>query len=952
MKKLYVLLASLAAFQFFNPFIFTTISASTNLPYGTYGTVHVDKLLPSTFLPKFNNRQNKWQFHNPKLDSQLNLKLEKALLESFEKPQSSNNPALLRKNSLTENICVQVKCSAASRKTIEKKIIELNGTVTGHNINGTTIQVLIPLGSLNSLADQEFIDFVKTPDHAVTYAGNYVTEGLADINADKWHDSGIYGQNTKIGVVDVGFLGYTSLLGSDLPAVVTARNFVDGETSAQLNSGSPHGTACAEVIHDIAPQATIYLAKIYSNIDLEEAVEWLHTTCNVDIISTSLGWYNMSPGDGTGELAELVARAYNDGILWVTAAGNDQQRHWGGDFYDPDDNGRHNFTNDQDINFFGPGDGSAYLINPGVSLSIFARWSDWQNVDQDYDIYVYRNTGSGWEGPIASSVNFQNGTAGQTPTEAVSFTTSDPPAAYGFTIYRAYVDAVKIVNFEIFTPYAPRLDEILSSRSLANLADSPRATTVSAINATTYIRQDYSSEGPTNGPGGLASGGIGKPDIAAYTNVTTASYGLLGFSGTSAATPHVAGTAALILSANPTFTPGQLQSSLANQAFDMEAPGFDNTTGWGRLHLDDHAFTCVAPATISVPSQNSTGAFTISWTASTTDNVTYILEEATNSTFSSNLRQAYSGSALNTTITGKNNGTYYYRVMAVRSLYNESSWTNGNNGCQVTLTPLICVAPATISVPSQNSTGSFSISWTASTTDNVTYILEEATNSSFSSNLRQAYSGTALNTTITGRDPATYYYRVKAVRTLYTDSSWANGNNGCLVTRTCVAPTTISVPSQSSTGFFSISWTASTTDNVTYILEEATNSTFSSNLRQAYSGSALNTTITGRDPGTYYYRVKATKYLYNDSSLTNGSNGCLVTIIIPEVTTWTGYSTTWNSSGNWSNNAIPDNTSNVIVPSTPTGGYWPSISGTPAQADALTLSGPLTITYGSLTIGN
>ncbi len=68
------------------------------------------------------------------------------------------------------------------------------------------------------------------------------------------------------------------------------------------------------------------------------------------------------------------------------------------------------------------------------------------------------------------------------------------------------------------------------------------ATTVSAINANTYTLQEYSAEGPTNGFGGSAYGGLDKPHIAAYTNVTTASYGSLGFSSTSAATPHVAGT--------------------------------------------------------------------------------------------------------------------------------------------------------------------------------------------------------------------------------------------------------------------------------------------------------------------------------------------------------------------------------------------------------------------------
>ncbi|MCK5539361.1 MAG: S8 family serine peptidase [Deltaproteobacteria bacterium] len=766
MKKLTMLLLLLLILQISDPGAAKTNSASTNLPIGVNGILPAHRISAIAPQPNIEQRHLQWQFHNPKLDSQLNYKLGKALLENLEILRSPIESVPSRKSGLTGTICVQVICEAKHHKTIENRIRELNGTVTGHNLNQTTIQMLIPLGSLNNLTEIPEIYFVRTPSRAVAYSGSFVTEALDDINADNWHGAGIYGEGTRIGVIDVGFLGYSDLQGSDLPATVTARNFVDGETSAQINSGSKHGTACAEIVYDLAPAAAIYLAKISTEIDLQEAVDWLRTTCNIDIISTSLGWYNLTPGDGTGVLADMATSAYNDGILWVTAAGNDQQRHWGGNFYDPEGDGIHNFNGEQNINYFGDGSGGAYQLEPGFTFTVYARWSDWQDVDQDYDLYIYRNEGSGWEkidfAYCNGGTNWQNGSSGQTPTEATEFTTYGSTAAYGFIIYWANKTPppTRTVNFEIFVPNTPRLDEILTSRSLPNLADVAQVTTVSAIDVSTYIRPEYSSEGPTNGSGGSASGGLGKPDIAAYTNVSTASHGALGFSGTSAATPHVAGTAALILSENPDFSPVQLQYSLENQAFDIETPGFDHTTGWGRLHLDDQ----------------------------------------------------------------------------------------GLSSC----------------------------------------------------------------------DPPSY----------------------------------IDVPTSDGGGFFQINWGASTTSSTTYVLEEAMNNSFSSNLHIAYTGTERTANISNKINGIYYYRIKATQSQYNDSPWTTGSNGCVVSIDSPDSTTWNGYSAYWNSTSNWSNDTIPDSTTSVTIPSSPEGGNWPLVSGTPARAKELFLSGQLTISDGSLTIGN
>jgi subtilisin family serine protease len=56
-------------------------------------------------------------------------------------------------------------------------------------------------------------------------------------------------------------------------------------------------------------------------------------------------------------------------------------------------------------------------------------------------------------------------------------------------------------------------------------------------------------------------------------------YALL--SGTSMATPHVSGVAALIWSANPSWTNQQIRAALDVTAQDLGAPGYDTSFGWG-----------------------------------------------------------------------------------------------------------------------------------------------------------------------------------------------------------------------------------------------------------------------------------------------------------------------------------------------------------------------------------
>jgi len=430
------------------------------------------------------------------------------------------------------------------------------------------VQSIVPLYILQDLADLPMVRYLRLPIKPIPLI---TSEGVAATGANIWHEISPYRTTevVKVCILDAGFEGYNNLLGTELPSSVTTRSFrADGDIYASI-----HGTACAEIVHDMAPNANLWLVNFSTDVEHHNAVNWIIDQ-GVDVISYSMAWFNIGAGDGTGPICEDVEDTVDSGIVWVSAAGNEAENHCEDTFNDTDGDDWHNFTSlDEGITFYVP---AYYYVAARLTWDDWGTWdgTSYSGSDQDYDLYLYIYLSPTNLIFVDSSTNWQNGT--QWPTESIGYWYAN--FSTNWVIFIRKYDATRDVTFEVFTMgnRAP-IEYNEPAGSLLVPGDSGDAVTVGAVDWSDDSYHTYSSQGPTN------DGRI-KPDLCAPSGVSGSTYGDTGFAGTSAATPHVAGAFALLKGKLP-YTLGEIKTILNERAKDLGTSGKDNIYGEGRLNL-------------------------------------------------------------------------------------------------------------------------------------------------------------------------------------------------------------------------------------------------------------------------------------------------------------------------------------------------------------------------------
>lgn len=448
---------------------------------------------------------------------------------------------------------------------------------TGITVEGSykeRINIGVPLALIQQLAEQQGTDALfrrlSQMQHIIRLelpaphqldvvpAQGVRGEGPSITGADNWHAAGFSGQSLRIGVLDLGFDGYRGLLGTDLPQNIVAASFIYGK--APDASGIVHGTACAEILHEMAPDAELFFAAYdRTPVSMGQAVDWLLSQ-DVQIISNSTTSV-VGPMDGSDEAAALVDDAASRGILWVNSAGNAAGQHYRGQFLDTDGDGLHEFPDGTEAM-------GLYLYSSDFTIAL--NWDDWQRVTEDYDLFLYDAQGD----LLASSEDTQNGMPGQVAAELLIG--KDMPDGLYYASVKGH-STTRSGIIDIYTLGAePEFP--VAEHSLGSPADALGALAVGATEARDNSLATYSSQGPSND-------GRLKPDLSAPAGVSNATYAPQVFDGTSASTPHVAGAAALVWSAFPEFTAGRVREYLLTHAVDLGPPGPDSGYGYGRLLL-------------------------------------------------------------------------------------------------------------------------------------------------------------------------------------------------------------------------------------------------------------------------------------------------------------------------------------------------------------------------------
>ena len=446
---------------------------------------------------------------------------------------------------------------------------------------------------LDALRGARGVLSAAAPSYAVYARGSALSEGDAALGAAAARERfGVDGTGVRVAVISDGIRGLAAAQErGDAPQLAEALAFGAG----RLERGA-EGTAMLELVHDLAPGAELSFGAVLTDLDMIAAVR--HFAQRVDVIVDDLGF--LYPDDQQSEVSRntAAALAQPDWPLraYVTAAGNWAQTHWAGRFVAsreraglrlPNPGTLHDWAEHEPIN--------GLRLASGASVVVVLHWNEpWGAAQHDFDLYLLDERGR-----VAASSTDRQAVDSLNPREVLHYRNDGADGRFGLVVQN-WRGAAAALELEVFAlPQEGERGEGLEfatgeSSLLAQSDAGGGVITVAAITPDESGMAEtaaYSSQGPTNN-------GAAKPDIAAIDGVQISEASDFGarFFGTSAAAPHVAAVAALVLEAQGALLAADggsaalerrlLRELLLDTAVDIGAEGRDSRSGTGRIDAE------------------------------------------------------------------------------------------------------------------------------------------------------------------------------------------------------------------------------------------------------------------------------------------------------------------------------------------------------------------------------
>jgi hypothetical protein len=497
---------------------------------------------------------------------------------------------------------------------------------------GRVVSGQLPVSAIPAAARLTSLRFARSVV-AVTSAGAVTTQGDVAMRSDTARANlGVNGAGITVGVLSDSFncLGgaASDVTNGDLSPVTVIQEI---SNCTGPSGGDDEGRAMLQIVHDVAPGANLAFASALNGMaSYATNIQSLAAAGAKVLVDDVL--YLAEPMFQDGIVAQAVNQVVGGGVAFFSAAGNQARLSYQSAFRAGTVFGDGAFASAPGApHFFG---GTAHNFAAGGGTDVFQRITlpngggfllsfQWDSPmfsvsgapgsPNDLDIYLLN--ASATQVLAGSHIPNVNGD----PVEVFAFVNNTGATAdFNFVITNFQGPNPGLMKYVLFN-FNGTIQEFATNSS--TIYGHINAATAEAVGAAAYFNTPafgvsppvldfYSSSGGTpilfdSAGNRLANAEIGsKPEIVApdggdttFFGTDTNGNGFPNFFGTSAAAPHAAGVAALLLQAKPGSTPLQIYAALENTAFDMGASGFDYDSGFGLIQAN--TALAVAPGGLS-----------------------------------------------------------------------------------------------------------------------------------------------------------------------------------------------------------------------------------------------------------------------------------------------------------------------------------------------------------------